>query len=326
MTRHPNIRHLNQHLIKREKWFRRFGDTMKTADGPLVFRDNGASILGVAHLDTVAWARPVYKGSTVWCPQLDDRLGAWVLCDVLPNMGIKFDLLLTTGEESGRSTASHFVPPRQYNWVFSFDRRGTDCVMYDYETEDRVDLLDGYGFQTGFGSFSDISALTHLGVAGFNFGVGYHGEHTYQCRADLGDTLRQAERFAAFYHGEKNTAQPWVPRPRKRSFVRFGFDWDDSWRFKRGNRRGGKVADKLHTYRACACCDAYVDEVELALCGSMLLCPDCVSDICGRCAGCGHTFPVVELYDSDNGLVCRDCLRDTPLGFYDAWEQYEGRD
>jgi len=197
------------------EWFARFGDTTDTIDGPLTLQDNGASILGVAHLDSVMFSKPKLdtnkKSPSIQCPQLDDRLGAWVLLHVLPSLGVKCDVLLTDSEECGRSTARHFEPPKDYNWIFSFDRAGRDVVMYDYESDETLDLLSGHGLSVGWGSFSDICFLEHMGVTGFNFGVGYHLQHTAKCYANLRHTLEMAGKFATFARDHQDTPMPWTP-------------------------------------------------------------------------------------------------------------------
>ncbi len=67
-----------------------------------------------------------------------------------------------------------------------------------------------YGFEPGYGSFTDIGSLNHLGVAGYNFGTGYHGQHTKKCFADLRETRAMAKQFAGFWHEQKDTPKPWV--------------------------------------------------------------------------------------------------------------------
>jgi hypothetical protein len=141
----------------------KWGDRVKTPRGPYYFRDNGASVLGVAHLDTVLNAKPMREGKYVIAPQLDDRLGVWILLDLLPSLGVNLDILLTTGEESGNTTAYYFDSIRPYNWIVEFDRAGSDVVMYQYDCDEYADLLGSYGFRVGFGSFSDICAMDHLG-------------------------------------------------------------------------------------------------------------------------------------------------------------------
>jgi hypothetical protein len=191
--------------------FAQFGETSQTPDGQLVYVPRGEPILGVCHLDTVhghdRFEVVPLKGDTVlYNSQLDDRLGAYVLLELLPQLGVKCDLLLTEGEETGRSTAKHFVPPegKTYNWCFEFDRRGMDVVMYQYESKKMVKLLHRHKFKVGVGSSSDIAYLGHLGVKCFNFGTGYHEEHGADAHANLGETERMVKKFAAFANAERD--------------------------------------------------------------------------------------------------------------------------
>jgi hypothetical protein len=165
-----------------------------------------SKVLAVGHTDYVVFQEPkvTYNTSKIHCGQLDDRLGVWLISEVIPKMinpDQPFDILLTDLEEKGDSTAQHFVPPKdkQYNWMFEFDRRGTDMVMYDYETPELKKLWQSYKFTVGMGSFTDICYLSHLHCAGFNIGTGYHGEHSQNCYADLFDTFRNVEKFLRFY-------------------------------------------------------------------------------------------------------------------------------
>lgn len=199
------------------KGFRKLGDNIKNPTGDLIHIDRGAQILGVGHLDCVKYERPKQYGDIVTCPQLDDRLGVWCLLDLLPRMGLNFDVLLTDCEEVGQSTAEHFKTSKHYRWIFEFDRRGTDVVMYDYETSEYRQLLRDFDFSVGNGSFSDICSLDHLGATGFNFGTGYHNEHTSECFADLRDTMSQACRFATFFKANELVDMPYCPVPRYRS-------------------------------------------------------------------------------------------------------------
>ena len=179
---------------------------VETNFGPLIHIDRGSNVLGVAHLDFVSWRIPKYRKTVVrQCPQLDDRLGVWVLLDLLPSMDVNTDILLTDSEECGESTAQFFDSPKKYNWMYQFDRAGTDVVMYEYETAPHCERLADHGFEVGKGSWSDISQLTSLGITGFNFGVGYHQQHTRNCHADLNDTMSQARKFRSFYNQYSGT-------------------------------------------------------------------------------------------------------------------------
>lgn len=167
--------------------------------------DNGSDILAIAHLDSVqedgtCSVVDTAAGLLAVSGTLDDRLGAYVILELLPKLGITCDWLLTTDEEIGRSTAEEFETSKGYNWMFQFDRGGTDVVMYEYETWRLVELVEDCGARVGMGSFSDICLLGHLGCTGFNWGVGYQDYHGPRAHAWLEDTFRMVARFVKFYN------------------------------------------------------------------------------------------------------------------------------
>lgn len=204
------------------------------------FQDNGSNVLAVAHLDTVGHADEracrfvnTEGGLVVFSRALDDRLGAYVILDLLPKLGLNYDILLTVGEESGRSTAAYFDHPdgKTYDYMIEFDRGGTDVVMYQYDDAEVRDLVKASGARVGDGSFSDISYLGHLGIKGFNWGVGYQDYHGPRAHAFLDDTfmmvakyLRFAEQNEGVYmpHYEEN--EPWYMQS---SRGRQSAWWDD---------------------------------------------------------------------------------------------------
>jgi len=204
------LEQLRQRCLAPIRTFYSEGQVTDTPDGPYIFQDNGADVLAVAHLDTVRHDRHfgVYRDDpdTLFNCQLDDRLGVWVALDVLPQRGIAVDVLLTTGEESCRSTAKHFQPGKEYNWLVGFDRAGSDVVTYQFEGNEWLDALAFAGNTIGWGSYSDISEMDHLDVQGVNWGVGYHDNHGRKSRCSLREMRRAVDRFAAFYadyHGER---------------------------------------------------------------------------------------------------------------------------
>jgi hypothetical protein len=164
-------------------------------------RDN-ATVLAVAHCDSVANVRTQFgivelvEETLVFSPQLDDRLGVFTILDMLPALGIDVDILLTDNEESGASTAKDFTTTKKYNWMVEFDRRGENAVCYQYK--DMHKLAEPF-FDVQYGSVSDISLMSSLGVLGINVGVGYESEHTNRCLCVLEVYLRQIARFVAFY-------------------------------------------------------------------------------------------------------------------------------
>lgn len=207
---HEEKRTLIKRLTDPIEKFSKLGDTTDTLFGPLTYIDRGGDILAVAHLDYVKWnpkpnIRTTFKNTRITnCPQLDDRLGAWMCIDILPLANCKCDVLLTDSEEIGQSTAKYFNPTKDYNWIVEFDRAGSDTVMYEYEDTECKNLLRDYNIQTGYGSFTDICDLEHLKCKGFNFGVGYHDQHTDLCYANLSETFASFTKFLEFYKDWKD--------------------------------------------------------------------------------------------------------------------------
>jgi hypothetical protein len=208
----------------------KFSDLSEDPEDFYYFRDNGSSILAVAHLDTVApgYSRGCHflsteAGEVVYSRALDDRLGAYIILELLPALGINHDILLTVGEESGQSTAMFFDPPKDYDWIIEFDRGGTDVVMYSYETPEIADLVRDAGAVVGEGIFTDICYLEHLGCKGFNWGVGYRDYHGPRSHAYLEDTFSMLSKYLKFHRVNAGVAMPHVE--------------DHGW--WRGWRRGG---------------------------------------------------------------------------------------
>jgi len=197
------------------------------------FKDNGSQILAVAHLDTVvrhktreASFTDTADGPVIFSGALDDRLGAYTILQLLPALGINVDVLLTTGEESGQSTAQDFTPPREYNWMIEFDRGGTDVVMYQYEDTETKQMVKATGADVGIGIFSDISYMDFLEIKGFNWGVGYQDYHGPRSHAFLMDYWQMVAYYLDFH--ERN-ADVYLPHDRlAKPYSRYG-DWSSTW-------------------------------------------------------------------------------------------------
>lgn len=273
------------------KAFKGLGDVVETQDGIYIYKITPkAKILGVAHLDTVLdlkhFNKMEIKGDDiVFNAQLDDRLGVYTMLDILPSLGIEFDLLLTEGEESGLSTAAHFETSKDYNWMFSFDRHGEDVVMYQYDDKHIRDLLIHSGLKPGIGSFSDIAFLDHLQIKGFNIGVGYEGEHSKMCYANMSILKRQVKRFLQFYKNNKDTKLAHIPTPKKYP-PSIRYNWEDWGEY-----------DNLYCYL----CNATkgIHEID----ADIYLCDGCFNDA----EQCQQCFNVFYNYELTNGL-CADCL------------------
>jgi hypothetical protein len=254
------------------------------------FRDNGSKILFVAHLDTVCQDRrcavvEAPNGLLALSGALDDRLGAYIGLDLLPRMGITCDWLLTTDEEICQTTAEDFTSEKQYNWLISMDRGGTDVVMYDYETKKLKALVMKAGANVGMGSFSDIAALEHLRCAGFNWGVGYQDYHSSRGYAWLDDTFAMVTKFIRFY--EANARRHFEHEP-----------WQ-SYRYTESNKRIGRTSEIMYGYE-------YEYETGAPKKGAWHDHLD-DRDLCAKC------YWPLQHGDQING-VCRDCLEDAEAG------------
>ena len=200
----------------------------------LLFVDNGKSTLGIAHLDGTMPAQHFFFGRRrnrpgdiiIMSPFVDDRLGAYTLIDLLPQVGIECDLLFTVGEEMGMSTGEDFTPPRQYNWMFQFDRMGTDVVHYQYRNDNWLTAIEKHFPEVERGLASDISKMSHMQCQGMNIGTGYHDYTGYNAWASLLELSGMVHKFKKFYDEFKDT--PFLTAEGKPRAA--GSEWEEYFR------------------------------------------------------------------------------------------------
>lgn len=222
----------------RESYFTQYKDfTYTTKKGRYIYIKRGGSCLAVAHLDCVdensrAKILTDESGELIGVNSiaLDDRLGVYIILDMLPILGITdYDILLTDDEEWGCSTASEFTTNVEYNWIFEFDRRGSNsCVMYQYDNIDTFDRLTECAIATEFGSYSDICELEELAKVAINFSCGYHFEHTKKCFALIADVVSSVNRFITFFNKFSQIEMVHVPLPKVNKYKLIGTtpkDW-----------------------------------------------------------------------------------------------------
>jgi hypothetical protein len=189
-----------------------------TPDGGYWFKDNGSDILAVAHLDScypyMHWDIARLRHDTlIFCSNLDDRLGAYLLLEYLQKAGLQYDILLTTNEEKGKSTARHFRTNKNYNWMFMFDRAGTGSVIYNYRGDEWELALRDAGLDPTAGVYSCIKDLEFLGCKGVNIGTGYHNNHHPEAFARRSEIMQQLRHFLTFYEENANIpyAHKYIP-------------------------------------------------------------------------------------------------------------------
>lgn len=217
-----------------------------------------APVMLVAHLDTVH-KEPVKhickteNGTILMSPQGiggDDRCGVYALNAVYELSPVKPWLLFTCDEEIGGVGAEAFCAkhkagklPKELDGMkllVEIDRKGrNDAVYYDCDNPEFEAYISSKGFETDWGSFSDISYIApELGVAAVNLSSGYynaHTQHEYINRKHLNATVKRVLEIVA------DAARPDFPRYEYIEAVRhfgkwgksyYGYDaWDDwDWR------------------------------------------------------------------------------------------------
>ena len=195
-------------------------------------------VLLVAHLDTVHYDPPetiCYStdGTIMMSPQGiggDDRAGVYMILRLIQDLHCH--VLFCEAEEIGGHGAKAFVQSGivpEVNYIVEFDRMGSnDAVYYNCKNEQFEQYINGFGFQTAFGSFSDISILApKLDLAAVNLSTGYYNAHRVNEFVRLDEvekligrvkTLLQAEtgRFSYSDRPLPCTAQMEWPAPQRK--------------------------------------------------------------------------------------------------------------
>lgn len=169
------------------------------SDGEYILVPGDIPIMLVAHLDTVHDSPPsqictTNNGDILMSPQGiggDDRCGVYALMKLEECSPDHHPwLLFTCDEEVGCLGASGFavdyesglLPDGLANLklIIELDRKGdNDAVYYECANLDLEDYMLLQGWQTEFGSFTDICEIAPvLGVAAVNLSIGYYNQHT----------------------------------------------------------------------------------------------------------------------------------------------------
>lgn len=174
---------------------------LSCAEGEYITVKGDIPVMLVAHLDTVHQeiVKHICKsddGNIIMSPQGiggDDRCGVFALMQIYKNLpsGNKPYLLFTCDEETGGNGAYAFAQDFEngsvdhdlydMNFLIEIDRMGLmEAVYYDCDNPDFEDVFLGYGFDTHYGTFSDICYIAPImGCASVNLSAGYYNAHTY---------------------------------------------------------------------------------------------------------------------------------------------------
>lgn len=117
----------------------------------------------------------------------DDRAGVFAIAELYKNAknGAKPSILLTNDEEIGGIGVKAFCAeydklPFECNLFIELDRKGAnDYVSYNELPLEVEAYIEGFGFEAGIGSYSDIQDLTDCYlVPSVNLSIGYYNQHT----------------------------------------------------------------------------------------------------------------------------------------------------
>lgn len=205
----------------------------------------------VAHADTVFTVRPdeIYydkEANVMWSPEglgADDRAGIFAIIQIL-NSRYRPHVIITTNEESGCIGSTMLVkhykqkPFDELKFLIQLDRRGTkDSVYYDCANNDFETFINDFGFETAWGTLSDISVLAPFwGVAAVNLSVGYKDEHSYEERlfvSALWDTIEKVKNILAHVEQNEVPVYEYIEDPTARYYRKYysaGWkDYEDYW-------------------------------------------------------------------------------------------------
>lgn len=206
-----------------------------------MFAEGNIPVTLVAHLDTVFQRKPAEfyfdeRRQVMWCPTgagFDDRAG---VCSILKILKDEYrpNIIFTLGEEVGGVGAtelSHDFPicPFKTNMLIQLDRQGVgESVFYQCDNEKFEDYINSFGFETDYGSFSDISVLAPAwGIAAVNLSVGYIDEHTSSERLHLPWMTATIDKVEKILDDNKNKKRKFKYVPLRYSGGRLS--WADFW-------------------------------------------------------------------------------------------------
>ena len=230
---------------------RMYGRDAASRKGKYILVRGEAPIMLLAHMDTVhkSPVKCICKsedGNILMSPQGiggDDRCGVFALVSVRDIAKKSPWLLFTCDEETGGKGADSFADDfmakrlpkalRSMKMLIEIDRKGkNDAVYYDCENPEFEDYITGKGFQTDYGSFSDISLIAPaMGTAAVNLSSGYYNAHTtheYINLAELNATIEKVVEIVEESCAEDFPAYEYIEAPRLHRRLS-DFSWDFGW-------------------------------------------------------------------------------------------------
>lgn len=184
------------------------------ADG-FVYAKGDIPILLVAHLDTVhkTIAENIFydkEKDVLWSPEGiggDDRCGVWTILEIMKKY--KPHVLFTEDEEKGGlgvKEATEILKTPNVRFIIEIDRRGSeDCVFYYCDNKEFKKYIEGFGFKTAIGTYTDIVDLSDAwDIASVNLSSGYYKEHTLQEYVKIKETIATRDKIIQILEDKEN--------------------------------------------------------------------------------------------------------------------------
>lgn len=299
----------------------KYGESKVWMNLDYILCEGNIPIMLVAHMDTVFKNPPreIYydeKKQVMWSPQglgADDRAGVFSIIKII-RKGLRPHICFTTDEEIGARGAAALTKefkkaPFDIKYIIELDRQGAnDCVFYSCDNEDFEKYVEGFGFVTDWGTFSDISDICPAWkIAGVNLSVGYFNEHS------IGETLHTSfmystiDKVCNMLREAKNA--PYFEYKEDLNFYNFRKYWQvaypmDEWEACESKIICNQCHRAVHFDEAIRVRDRDVPGV------SRYYCLDCVtgSDDIEYCLLCGEPFE--RRYEGEK--VCATCRSKFP--------------
>lgn len=271
----------------------------------------------VAHMDTVHTKIPSQifwdrQQDVVWSPQglgADDRAGVFAIMSIIGS-GLRPHIVFTTDEEKGGIGASLLSkrtnPFKDLRYMIELDRNGfKDCVFYDCNNKKFKDFVENFGFETDWGTYSDICELCPAwGVAGVNLSIGYFHEHTiseYLMPHILFETIAKVKRMLTAENIKKFKYIPYINKYKDKYFERYY----NNYAYAYGYDDFSIICSE--------CKEVFFEDEVFPVKGldglTKYYCPDCVSreELVGWCVRCNEPFEKEN--SKDDNIFCQDCKK-----------------
>lgn len=279
----------------------------------------------VAHLDTVLESSPKkYLEKEVFYDSVkgvffsnsilgsDDRAGIYAIIRLLKK-GYRPTVILTTDEERGALGAEKLInaytdAPTELKYIIQLDRRGSnDCVFYDCANSEFEKYVESFGFETNWGTFSDISIICPIWrIAGVNLSIGYENEHSTSEHLFVHNMLTTIAKVEQMFKDVNNAEKfIYIENIRKQ----YQYQWDPCYGISKEEWDNWVNEQNLMKCIYCGYQDTEFNMIPIKSNdhSTMFVCPECAASnpYIHWCPCCGEAYIDMKFIGQDR--LCKDC-------------------